>query len=363
MAAHSAGKSSGFKRSRGASLNIRWGARWRPPKAPVTAKIRLIPGNYKGLDGNEYSYYQYVEFYSVRANRNFISSAEWKIDEDGKLIKVGGNCLGQDALDAEIAEGTDREHRSISRRLMHVFNGIHLAWYHLVPVERGDGQPAIYENGKHKGEQILQKVPCDGRKCDMCQEKLPKTFGKKIHWSLGFNHLVNLSGFIDEIERDCAECNGKGTIDKVTYDCSGCGTPIVVCADFDLKDERQANEYSRLIGRPFICKCGRNDVPVAQLECSGCRDPKPLDIFGCDIELKRQGEGTASTVQVVRWVPTVLTDELQEMAKPWNFSEIFAPDPLNIQADILKCRNPYATGGAEAGKEHAREYGKADFDK
>jgi hypothetical protein len=59
----------------------------------------------------------------------------------------------------------------------------------------------------------------------------------------------------------------------------------------------------------------------------------------------------------------VLTDELQEMAKPWNFSEIFAPDPLNIQADILKCRNPYATGGAEAGKEHAREYGKADFDK
>jgi hypothetical protein len=56
----------------------------------------------------------------------------------------------------------------------------------------------------------------------------------------------------------------------------------------------------------------------------------------------------------------VLTDELQEMAKPWNFSEIFAPDPLNIQADILKCRNPY---GAEPGKEQAREYGKANFDK
>ena len=243
---------------------------------------------------------------------------------------------------------------------MHVFNAIHLAWYHLVPVVREDNTAAVYDNGKHKGEPILQKVPCEGRKCAMCQEKLEKVFGKKVHWSMGFNHLVNLSGFIDEIEKDCAECGGSGTIEKVTYDCSGCGTPIVICSDFDLREEKSADEFHRLTSRPFVCKCGHTGVPVAQLECTGCKDPKPRDVFDCDIEVKRQGDGTSSTVQVVRWVATELTDELKEMAKPWNFSEIFCPDPLNIQASILKCANPY---GPESGKEQAREYGEANYDK
>jgi hypothetical protein len=47
-----------------------------------------------------------------------------------------------------------------------------------------------------------------------------------------------------------------------------------------------------------------------------------------------------------------------EMAKPYNFSEIFSPDPMNIQAEILGIRNPQKDD-----RPQAREYGKANFNK
>lgn len=357
------GRSAGFSgggRSRGSSLNIRWGSRWQPPKGNV-AKFRLLPGNYKDMAGQENDYFQYVSFYSARSNKSFISSAEWAM-VNGRPEKIGGNCLGWDEFEKETKEGVERNHRTVSLRLMHAFNGIHLDWYHMVPVER-DGKPVYYENGKLKGQQILNREPCTGRKCDYCAAKLPKVFGKKVHWSMGFGHLQNLAGAIDEIEKDCASCNGVGTIEKITCDCEECGAPVITVADFNMADEKQSNEYYQITGSPFKCKCGHTGWLLTQLECNNsekvCQDPKPRSIFDCDIDVKRQGENASSTVQIVRWTPTILSQELIEMAKPYNFAEIFAPDPLDIQAEILGIKNPYKG----APKEQAREYGAANFDK
>lgn len=346
-------------KSRGSSLSIRWGNKWAPPKVTPT-EVRLLPGAYMSKDGEEGHYYQYISFYSARTNKSFITSAEWTL-VNGRPERTGGECLGWDEFDRETAEGVEQSHRTVSRRLMHAFNGIHLDWYHDVPVER-DGKVLVYENGPHKGEQITNKQQCTGRKCDYCAAKLPKSFGKKIHWSMGLGHLNNLVGAIDEIEKDCANCGGIGTIEKITCDCEECGQPVISVSDFDLSNEKQAAEYYRITGSPYKCRCGHVGWLLTQLECSNtaakCKDPKPRSLFDCDIEVKRQGEGASSTVQVVRWTPTVLSEDLMEMAKPYNFSEIFSPDPMNIQAEILGIRNPQKDD-----RPQAREYGKANFNK
>jgi len=246
-------------------------------------------------------------------------------------------------------------------RVMHAFTGIHLDWYHDVPAVR-DGKPVLFENGKRKGEPITNRLPCTGRKCEYCADKLPKSFGKKVHWSMGFGHIQNLVGAIDEIEKDCATCGGIGTIEKITCDCEECGKPIISVNDFNLADETQSAEYYRITGSPYKCKCGHTGWLLTQLECNNknkvCQDPKPRSIYDCDLDIKRQGEGASSTVQIVRWTPTVLSEDLLEMAKPWNFPEIFCPDPLDVQAEILGIRNPYRDSAPQA-----REYGQANYNK
>ena len=320
----------------------------------------MIAGAYQDKGGEEVPYYQYVSFYSARSNKSFVTSAEWTL-VGGRPERTGGECLGWDEFDRESAEGIEQAHRSVTRRLMHAFNGIHLDWYHDVPVER-DGKPLLYENGPHKGEQITNKEACSGRKCEYCAAKMPKSFGKKIHWSVGMGHLDNLVGAIDEIEKDCANCGGIGTIETVSCDCEGCGKPVVSKADFNMTNKEQAAEYYKITGAPFKCKCGHTGWLLTQLDCNNtakrCQDPKPQSLFDCDIEVKRQGDGASSTVQVVRWTPTILSEELLAMAKPYDFSEIFSPDPLKVQAEILGIKMH-----SQEERPQAREYGKANFNK
>lgn len=348
-------KESQGQKSRGSALNIRWGARFAPPKN-TTTKLRLLPGCYKGLDGNEYEYFQYVQFFSARTKRGFISSANWEIN-NGQLNKVGGDCLGYDEWKKELDEGVEANHRTVSMRVMHVFNAIHLDWHHLVPAVDDKGNEVVYKHGDRKGEVILSREQCAGRRCDFCKDKYEKVFGKKVHWSIGLGHLSDLAGVIDEISKDCSSCDGSGTIETISWDCEECGKSIIKADEYDVRDERQAAELFKRAAELYKCRCGHTSMLVPQYECSECDDGSPLSIFDCDIEIKRQGEGTQSSVQVPRWTRTELSDELKEMAKPWNLPEIFSPDPSEFQAKALKCKNPY--GGK--GDKEAKDY--ADYDK
>ena len=74
-----------------------------------------------------------------------------------------------------------------------------------------------------------------------------------------------------------------------------------------------------------------------------------------DIDVKRQGENTDSTLVIPRWTATELSEDLVKMAKPWPFKRIFAGDPLDIQAKFLRIRPPSKGGNGEA-EDHASEY-------
>lgn len=344
--------------SRGRSLNIRWGSRWRPPKNKTT-KFRALPGDYKGFDGNTYEYHQYVEIFSARTKKSFCSTKKWGINSEGDLVAAGGDCLGYDEWKREIDEGVPRDKRTVSLRLLHAFNGIHLAWYHLVPVFDDNGKPVLYQKGDRKGEQVHRKEECEGRRCGMCKDKLEKVFGKKVHWSLGGGHLGDLAGVISEIEKDCLSCGGQGSLEIISYECSKCGHGFIDMENTDMADEQIFHASGQI---QKCSECGTKDYMLEQPECSECQDPMKTSIFDVDLEIKRQGEGTNSTIQVPRWTTTELPEELQEMAKPWPFNRIFAGDPLDIQAKLLKVSNPYGKGGSSKdADEHAGDYDEADY--
>ena len=321
----------------GYSLGIKWGGRWRPPVG-VTTKFRLLPGSYTDLEGFDCEYFTYVEHFAARSNKSFICSKEYKI-VDGSLTTVSGKCLG--------CEERDQGAEDVSWRLLHAFNGIHLAFYHLEPVFDDNNKPVTYKRGDRQGEQVHRKVLCEGRRCKYCKEGLEKVFGKKVHWSIGSGHLQDLAGFVNEIEKDCTNCGGR--LEPVCYDCADCGEPLIDLVETELSD----NDIQKLVAHKMKCpKCGTEDFPLRQVECSGCQDPTPLSIFDCDLEIKRQGEGTNSTIQIPRWTPTELSEDLQELAKPWKLGQVFQPDPFEWQAKVLKMRNPYGEGG----KNQSRDY-------
>jgi len=321
--------------TRGASLNIRWGARWKPPKN-ITTELRLLSGSYTTFEDFPQAYYTYIEHFIAGPDKSLLCSKQYKY-VDGEIATDAGKCLTCDVRD----EG---DAKNISWRVMHAFNAIHLAWYHLVPViDEDTKKPVRYERGRHKGEPIMNKVPCEGRRCKLCNEKVEKTFGRKVHWSMGNSHLEQLGGIIKEIRKECT-CGGK--ITELAYECGECGATLL-----EIGNPEEADTFG---GARHECpKCKAVDFPLKQNECDRCQDPTPLSIFDCNLEVKRTGENTASTIQIPRWEQIELTKELEELAKPWPFAKIFAADPFEIQAKVLKVRNPYAED--EAGK-HAEEF-------
>jgi hypothetical protein len=307
-------------------LNIRWGARWKPPKN-ITTTIRLLPGNYTSFEEFPQAYYSYVEHFVAGVDKSLICSKRYKYVND-ELTTVEGKCLACDLRDEERA-------KNIGWRIMHVFNAIHLVWYHKVPlIDRTTGKVRVYTRGSRKGEPMTDLVQCEGRRCKMCADHVEKVFGRKVHWSMGNSHLEQLGGFIKELRRNCT-CGGLLT--DISYDCPNCG---VMWYDIQEADPLEADAVG---ARKFTCKsCGTTDFPLKRVECSKCQDPEPISVFDCNLEIKRTGDNTASAIQIPRYEVAKLPTELLELSKPWPFEKIFAGDPFDMQAKILGVRNPYA---------------------
>lgn len=300
-----------------------------------------------GFEGEENEYFQYVDHFVARSKRSFICSKQYKI-VDGSLTTIGGKCLG--------CEERDNGAEDVSWSLKHAFNGIHLAWYHLAPVFDDRNNPVCYKHGDRQGEQVMNRVECEGRRCKYCKDGLEKIFGKKVHWSIGSGHLNELAGFITEIERDCANCGG--ILEEAAYECAECGTLYLDMLSTDLDDKAITSFVSRKHECP---ECKHVGYPLRQFECNGCQDPESTSIFDCTLEIKRQGEGTQSRLQIPRWYEEDLPADLDPDidTKPSQFKRVFAPDPFEVQAKILKINNPYGAGDPD---DHAKDYGDAGAD-
>jgi hypothetical protein len=103
-------------------------------------------------------------------------------------------------------------------------------------------------------------------------------------------------------------------------------------------------------------------VPLEVVECDKCKDPERLQIFDTEIEIKKAGEGTASTLVFPKWVhqATPIPEKLTEMAKPWEFDKVFAPDPPDVMAKRLGVVNPFS--GSRSGSRGAPSESAVDYD-
>jgi len=329
----------------GGGIGLRFRNRWAPPKG-VTTKIHLLPGDYLNFEGEETEFFQHIEHFAKRSNRGFCCSKQYQI-VDGSLATIGGKCLG--------CRERDQGAEDISWRQLNDFNVLHLEWYHSVPaLDRKTNRPMKYTRGAKEGQPIMNEVPCEGRRCPHCKEGAEKFFGRHVYWSVGPGHMEDLAGIVTEIEKDCANCGSRASIEIVSYECEECGHPIVDMNTTDMKLEAITSYVSYVQECP---KCSHRALPMRQFECSNCKDPLPLSIFDCALEIKRQGENTNSTVQVPRWEMEDIPEELLEKCKPFNFKQIFAPDPFEIQAQVLKIKNPWSSDGKDANPDdHSENY-------
>jgi len=332
----------------GGGLTLRWKCRWAPP-VNTTTKIRILPGSYLDLEGDEGEYFPFVEHFVKRSNRGFICSKQYQI-VNGDLATIGGKCLGCQEID----NGAE----DISWRMLHAFNVLHLSWYHYVPAVDDKGRPIKYSKGKKQGEQAMNELPCEGRKCPHCADKHEKFFGRHVYWSLGSGHMNEFAGVVEEIGKDCANC-GEGRLNTASYECEKCGHVYIDMETTEL-DQKAVRSF---VARKHECpKCQHVGTPLKQDECDNCRDPLSLSIFDCELEIKRQGEGTNSTIQIPRWVKAEIPKELEEKCKPFNFKKVFTPDPFEIQAKILKIKNPWGKEDAKA-DDHAKDHeDEADYE-
>lgn len=312
--------------------------RFDPPKH-TTTPFRFRPAEYRCFNGSTSSYYQYFKHYSAARNRSFICSKTWEENEAGDIYAVGGKCLGCDEID----DGN----RGVNRQLLHGFNGVWLIWFHLVPAEDKKGKAILDKNGKP----AMDRIPCKGRACDLCKQKVEKVFGNPVHFSVGISHLNNLVGFSEEIEKHCA-CGGL--ITPVTYGCVKCGAVLLDVTSSDLDDE----SLGKWVKKAHKCpECETVALAIPENECSGCGNPIPLSIFDVDVEIKKHGEQKSSSIQIPRWTQKELSKELEEMPMP-DLSKVLRGSDFEWQAKCLGIENPY---GAEKGEkanpdDHAGEY-------
>ncbi len=258
-----------------------------------------------------------------------------------------------------------------------VFNIAHLGWYHMTPFVK-DGQVQMKKDGSgpimikvectsYKPENVYlgraiqaQRAPADlvrrFKKCDACQQGSQYTWGDHRTLQVGFKHLKNIFAIDDEVGKKCINC-GTGIL-RIAFDCENCGNELLNLSQVQWTND-QIEQYMKT---PQQCACGHAGLPKSAYECGfddnynqisePCNEPKKASIFDFVLWLQREGESTESEV-VVRRVELIsqyktpdgrpLGEHIKEIAKePFDLAEMYKPESLEDQADLIKTDNPFA---------------------
>lgn len=259
-----------------------------------------------------------------------------------------------------------------------VFNIAHLSWYHLIPFVK-DGQVQTKKDGSGP---IMIKVECPNYKmenvylgravqarrppveiakrfknCEACQQRAEYTWGDHRTLQVGFKHLKNIFAIDDQVGKKCLNC-GTGIL-RVAFDCENCNAELLDLSQVSWTND-QIEQYMKT--QQQCGSCGHVGLPKSAYECgfddnynsvaAPCNNPQRTSIFDCVLWIQREGESTESEV-VVRRVELIsqyrtqdgrpLSEHLKEIVKePFDLVEMYKPDTLDDQADLIKTENPFA---------------------
>jgi DNA-directed RNA polymerase subunit RPC12/RpoP len=312
--------------------------------------------------------------YRVHKRKLMQGGKEWFADEICSAGIDAHNpqpCVGCFAVDSG--------DKSIGVSDSFAFSIVHLAYYHGHPLlDREKG--GIVMKNDNSGP-VMVTTECEGRTCNFCrvlqgQPPLPPqpgkdpwpgfdprtlttTFGKRRYLDMGKGHLSDLEGIDQVISAQCGNCRSQLTTDG--FACPHCNTTIIDMANDPRSDEQIAQD----VVRPYPCmRCQRPVLLKEVVSCESCASQNAqalqLSLFDVVIFGMRQGEGTKSHItqglphktieEFARSIdPSFLggktmRDYIAEMAKPYNFEELFQPRSLQDQSARLKLPMPGGMG-------------------
>ena len=241
------------------------------------------------FEGSEQPYYVSAKHRKDRGNDKAVwgvCTAGWKdTDDEDEANDVGdGDCV--------FCYLQSKGDRSIDRRIMANWPVVHLAPYHIVQAEDRDGNLLYYKQGPNKGQPIMERQECQGKGCEFCRNEDEMVYGANRYIELSPNFLKHVQDMDADLSRACSNCR-EGEIEPTALLCPECGKSLV---DLSTVSEEQ---YETLSVSFMTCKnCGHKGVPIEDVECSNCDDPKPTGFNDVVLFLTKEGEDTGTTIKL-----------------------------------------------------------------
>jgi hypothetical protein len=275
---------------------------------------------------------------------------------------------------------------------------LHLNFYHKHPLVDTKAGGGIVMKKDQTGP-VMVDSECTGRTCNFCRtlrgepiipmqgqewpgylaKDIGTFFGKRRYMELGKNHLGDLIGWDRAVGSQCggniidprtnqvlSPCRNQLTC--VSWNCQNCKNVVIDMAT----DSRTDEQIQDAVMKAYPCMtCQRNVFLEEVVACDKQRNPqmpdapycsgaKQFTVFKVVLTGLRQGESTNSHLFLQRFDtvedfgrsvnPQFLNgksfkDYIEEIAKPFDFTEVLAPRKLEDQAKRLELALPPSRGG------------------
>lgn len=379
-----------------------WYDRFRLPQTQPGAPFVLVRAEYTDPAPAP----EQIEIDPATGRPKPVITPYFKFRQHKRAIKGGGKdffadevcSAGYDAHAPQPCVGCfagDSGDKSIKLVDTFAFTIVHLAYYHGHPLlDREKGGIVMKQDGSGA---VMIQTECGGRTCNFCRvlrgepplppqpgqdpwpgfdpRSLTTTFGKRRYLELGKGHLSDIEGIDQVISSQCGNCQSQLTTDG--FACPHCNTMLVDMAN----DPRTDEQIQADVLKPHPClRCQRPVLLKEIVSCESCSRqnyaPLQLSIFDVVIHGMRQGEGTKS--HVTQGLPhktiedfarsvdpqffggkATLREYIAELAKPYDFAEIFKPRSLQDQSTRLKLPIPMGAMGAPGMQAGYAPYGAA----
>jgi hypothetical protein len=357
-----------------------WHDRFKMPQN-VSTPFVLVAGDY--LDPNPPA--EQVEIDPATGRPREVKNAyhkrkkhRRKLMEHGKELFMDEECsAGNDPHNPQPCVGCfaiDSGDKSVTVSDQYTFTLLHLVPYHSAPVIQDNGQ--ILQRKDNSGP-VLNWFECTGRSCNFCRtrqgqppvlqqgEKWPgytpqmigDAFGRRRYLEVGKGHLSNLQGWDTAISSRCGNC--KAELITEGFACPTCNNLVIDMSS----DPRTDAQIAEAVAKPYPCMhCQRAVMAKELVACDVCasqnRQALQQGLFDVVLHGMRQGEGTKSQMMLSsfevleefeqRLHPNyrqmmqgkTLRQYVQEIAKPFNFDDMFKPKDLPDQAKRLRLPMP-----------------------
>lgn len=169
-------------------------------------------------------------------------------------------------------------------------------------------------------------------------KETPRTFGRRMHLSIGKSHLMQFLQFDEEMKDYCAHC------------ATGMQTAEIICPDCETRSElpdvvQFGEDMQQLRAQVFRCgACPYEGVMVPDLVCDGCGNPEEGRLTDFEFRLKSEKTGDKQSILKIVGVrkPLSTVKDAETRAKvqdmfdnPLDLLHIFRPTPIDDQRRIF----------------------------